>query len=373
MLRTLLILTVVFLHTVNEPNIAKVDLSDFWTVFTCIFQDRLGRFAVPTLTMISAFLLFSSGLDLAPVKLYKKKSMTLVVPFFFFNMLYFAAQYVLEYATGWSMFYEATHKSHAEFINALIAYDNVPFNGALHFLRDLFVLVLLTPVFGLFLRRAPIVGFALVCAVFLGDLDGHLVNRDTMAVMFYLGGWAAVGKWEITRFDRFATPAIVVLIGACTAAVFLRVDNMVIYLLSPVLVWVAFSHLIGSALGNWAARNSRYSFFVFLAHTPVLHVLKMLAAKSPVPVPPLLYSLLATALVAVVLVAAYQSAMKTMPTLFNLMIGARAKGTVVVERRRRPRPAHAPVYSDALRLALSGGMAQAEAHGLAGAEGVVRG
>jgi len=373
MLRTLLILTVVFLHTAKEPNIATVDLSDFWTVIACIFQDRLGRFAVPTLTMISAFLLFSSGLHLAPAKLYKKKSMTLVVPFFFFNVLYFAAQYALEYVTGWSMFREATHKSHAEFINALIAYDNFPFNGALHFLRDLFVLVLLAPVFGFLLRRAPALGFALVCAVFLNDLDGHLVNRDTMAVMFYLGGWAAVGKWDVTRFDRFATPAIVVLVGACSAAVFLRVDNMAIYLISPVLVWIASSHLVGSALGNWAARNSKYSFFVFLAHGPFLHVVKMAAEKSPLPIPPLLFSLLATAVSAVVLVAAYRVAMKTMPTLFNLMIGSRAKGTVVVERRRRPRPAHSPVYSDAMRLALSGGLASAEALGLAGAESAARG
>jgi len=348
-LRTLLILCVVFLHTVLAPNILKVDLTDFQTVLSCIFQDRLGRFAVPTLTMISAYLLFGANLDQAPGKLYKKKFATLVVPFFFFNVLYFAVVYAVATVTGIGSLQEVVHKNHEQIINALTGYNGMPLNGATHFLRDLFVLVLLTPVFSFFLRRAPLVGCFLIGLVFLTNMDGNLIQRNTMAVMFYLGGWCAVSKTDVTILDKHAALACVILLLACTLSVFLRIDNRMIYLLSPFLVWSAASKLVGTALGNWAAKNSKYSFFVFLAHAPMLHVLDLLHVNSIAPKLPLVSSAIETAVVFIVLAAVYDIAAKRMPSLFNIMIGARVKTVVIADRRRQPRPDGAPVFSPEYR------------------------
>jgi succinoglycan biosynthesis protein ExoH len=373
MLRTLLILSVVFLHASGVPEAARIDFSDVVTVLRCIFEDRFGRFAVPTLSMVSGYLLFAAGLDLTPAKLYKKKIKTLVVPFLVFNCLLFGIQYVFEYATGWAPLNRLTDKSPAEIVDALTGYRGFPSNIPLHFLRDLFVLALLAPLFGLFIRRSPWLGLAIVCGVFLPDLDGHLVNRDTMAVLFYVGGMAAVGKWNLRRFDRYAVHAAMALVGLCAAMVFLRIDSsLALYLASPLLVWIASARLVGTPLGNWAIANSKYSFFVFLTHAPLLRVVSLGLIKCHAELPLMAGVVGSTAAVTLALAVMYEAAMTVAPGPFNAMIGARgvkkpqarpatawpkpvtARQTAFVERRSAPRPANAPIYSESLRKTLLG-------------------
>lgn len=365
MLRTLLILSVVVLHVVAAPPAAQVDFSDLATVLRCIFVDRFGRFAVPTLSMVSGYLLFSARLDQTPLKLYKKKFTTLAVPFFFFNIVFSGVVYSIEYVTGSAPLYGLTGKDLPSLLNGLLGYSEVPFNVPLHFLRDLFVLALLAPLFGVVIRRLPWLGLALVCGIFLPDLDGHLVNRDTMAVLFYVGGMAGAGHWDLRKYDRFAVPAMAALVGLCAAVVLFRVHaHTIVYLASPPLVWIASARLIGTRLGNWALENSKYSFFIFLAHSPMLRLITLAELEFHVHMPVMLTiavnAILATALLRVV----YEAAVLAMPRAFHVMVGARTarpalpalprpvERPMFVERRKAPRPAGAPVYSETLRTKL---------------------
>lgn len=360
MLRTLLILSVVLLHTFGAPLATQIDFSDVPTLLRCIFIDRFGRFGVPTLSMVSGYLLFAAQLDLAPAKLFKKKLKTLIVPFLVFNVAYFGVQYGIECATGWAPLYHLTGKNAEDIAVALTGYIGFPINTPLHFLRDLFVLALLAPIFGLFIRNAPWIGLALVCGLFLTNLDGHLVNRDSMAALFYLGGMAAAGRWDLCRYDRFAVPAAIVLVAVCTIAVVDRVDSYTpIYLVSPPLVWIASSLLVGTRLGNWAIANSKYSFFVFLAHMPALRVSEVVRDRFDLNGSYLLTSTVVACIVLVTLALAYEAATRLMPNAFNTMIGARAlkrpaakAAPAFVDRRRTPRTAGAPVYSEALRATI---------------------
>lgn len=370
-LRTLLILSIVLLHGVGTLAPAQLDFSNASEVLRGILIDRVGRFAVPTLTMVSAYLLFATALDLAPMRLYKKKIGTLVVPFLVFNVGYVGIQYAIEYGTGWAPLYALMSRSPEALANAVTGYSAFPLNVPLHFLRDLFVLTLLAPVFGLLIRNAPWLGLGFVCFVFLTNLDGHLVNRNTMAVLFYIGGMAAVDRWNVRRYDGLAVPALVALIAVSAAMVFGRIEsNAVLYLVSPPLVWIASSRLVDTRVGRWAVANSEYSFFIFLTHVPALRVMQLAMDKYVPDAPFLLGHLLTVGLVVTSLALVHEAGCRLMPHAFGVMTGGRARPAAMprrpaaavpafVERRRAPRAADAPVYSEAFRKAIVGALQEA--------------
>ena len=325
MLRTLLILLIVFLHT-GGPSLEELDYSNYQEVIRFAFQDLLGRLGVPTLTVISGYLLFSSKLDLTPLKMYKKKFMTLAIPFFFFNVLYFAVQYGLEYFTGIAPLYALVEKPAYRLVNYLVSYNGMPLNEALHFLRDMMVLVFLTPLFSFFLRRFPVVGFILVMAIFMNNLDHTVINRNTMAVLFYVGGWAATSKFDMTKFDQYGKHALALLVLVGFMVMYFRVqDYTYVYLVAPFTVWPATALLVNTKVGNWLAANSKYSFFLFLAHTPLLRVLDLLNHKFLDGNATLVFVVGSFFIVVPTLVIAYDLAVKYMPNVFCFMIGGRSE------------------------------------------------
>lgn len=324
-LRALLIISVAFLH-IGTPSVSTLDYGNYFELVRFFIQDELGRFSVPTLSMISGYFLFASKLDLSPLKLYKKKMATLLVPFLFFNIVYFGVQYIIEYGTGWAPLYVLVSKPDLKNFNYLFSYSAMPLNGALHFLRDLLMLVLLSPIFGWFMRRMPLIGLILVTAIFMGDLDGHLVNRSTMAVLFYVGGLAAVQEWNLKRLDHLAIPALLLLATVCIATIYYRIEDYVyIYLAAPFAVWPASSLLLNTSIGNWAEKYSKYSFFLFLTHTPLIRLAEILYIRYGREPYAIENTMLTFMFLIVFVPLLHMAAMHIMPNTFSMLIGGRAR------------------------------------------------
>lgn len=323
MLRMLLILFVVLLH-IGGTSLAQVNYSDSLQVLRFIFQDEMGRLSVPTLTLISGYLLFSMKLDQSPLKLYKKKFKTLVIPFFFFNVLYFVSQYVIQKYTGYAPLYDILSESNSRILDFVIGYDMMPFNGALHFLRDLFILVLLAPIFGFFMRKYPAVGAIVVLSIFMSDMDGHLINRNTMAVLFYIGGLIATSNVDVKKYDHLGKYSLILLFITCLGTLYYRYDSYVyVYLTAPFAVWPASVLLLNTQFGEWLEKKSKYSFFLFLAHMPLQRVIDLGIHKFFPWMSQGVFTVvtfLATIFIAFVV---YDVAVKIMPTTFCFMIGGR--------------------------------------------------
>lgn len=325
MLRFVLIGMVVFLHISDPPSVATLDFSNGFDVLRVFTQDQLGRICVPALTLISGYLLFHMNLDLAPFKLYLKKARTLLIPFFVFNICYFLVVAGVEYGTGYVPFQPIGSLSDMQIMNMLFALNAAPMNNPLHFLRELFVLVLLSPVFGLFLRRAPQAGLLLVAALFLFNLDRDLVMRGTMAVMFYIGGMAAICRWDVLRYDRYAPACALALAAVCVLLIAFRVeDRTFIYLSAPLLVWPMASLLQDTRFGNWAEEHSQYSFFIFLSHMPLIEILRRVHAHVDGSMPKAVFVYGVPVLVIGFLVQLYKVLERLMPRTFSMMIGGRA-------------------------------------------------
>ena len=86
-------------------------------------------------------------------------------------------------------------------VEALTGLTRNPINHPLHFLRDMFVLFARWPVLVWLIRRTPLLGLALVALIFIGNIDGQLVRRDTMAVTSYVGLLFGSKTWAIEKLD----------------------------------------------------------------------------------------------------------------------------------------------------------------------------
>lgn len=326
-LRPLLIFGVVFLHVpgqVDKPSLLGEGWFDWFSGF---FQLGLFRGTVPTLTLIAGYLLYRAGLDQAPARLFKKKFKTIAIPFLVFNVALALLCAALEARFGLVFMRALDGAAPRDWINALFGVKAVPFNYPLYFLRDLMVLIALAPLLGWFLRRHPWVGLALVVLVFGFGLDGWLVRRDSSAVVFYLGGWLALAGRDLKAADRWALPCLVLLCLLCAAPLALRIDdNSWLVYSAPFLIWPAVSLLQGTRAWRWALGASKYSFFVFVAHAPLLELAYWgwVWLRPVAPIPYTLFWFLGPPLVIAILVAVYHGAMRLAPRAFNAVIGARA-------------------------------------------------
>jgi succinoglycan biosynthesis protein ExoH len=339
MLRFLLIFGVVMVHTPPIFEVEEVDGTS-WGYFTSFLQNGLFRAGVPVLTMISGYLLFIGGSDLSYAKLLKKKASTLLVPFLVFNLGHVATQLLVYFATGHWVGENLLAQDFSAWMDSMFSIQGVPENIPLHFLRELIVLALLSPIFGMFIRKAPLIGLAAVSLFFLTNTDGHLINRSDMAVEFYLGGLAAIHQWNPKALDKFAYPALLIFCGASVAVAAFEIDDITwLRLMAPLLVWSAASRLVDTRLGQWLAHLSKYSFFVFVAHAALMRMCWIVFQKTLPSVPVPVFTVIAPFAVTLVCIGVYKVLNFLIPVPLNWALGARggkaqikARAPATVER-----------------------------------------
>jgi succinoglycan biosynthesis protein ExoH len=321
-LRFVMIFGVVVLHTPQYVPMNAIG-SGWFDLIKAYFQLAVFRATVPVLTVISGFLLFNAALDQAPAKLFRKKARTILLPFLVFNLpllpLVLAGQLYAGLETSSPLWpFEPM-----AWLDAAFGLTASPVNYPLNFLRDLLVLILLAPLFGWLLRRFAWPGLVLVTAVFMSNLDGQFLLRDVMAVLFYIGGMAAVRGWNLRMFDRYALACLLLFLLACAAIVYFRVANTTyLRLAAPFLIWPATVLLASGQAGRWLAGMSKYSFFLFLAHAPVLMLTWILYQRFGAAIPYPVYWVMAPLLVTAIVIGVYLLLDAAMPRVFRQLIGA---------------------------------------------------
>lgn len=315
-LRFVMIFGIVILHTPLYVPIDQVGPHAF-DLIKAFFQAAVFRCTVPVLTLISGYLLFSSKLPEQPKLLISRKFKSLVIPFMVFNVPLVAIVFVLQSFGSLHTSYQLVPASLGTLADATLSISAAPLNYPLYFLRDLFVLCVLSPVFAVLLRRAPMPGLILVGLIFMLNLDGWLVIRTDMPVTFYVGGLCALHKVDMRRLDNYAPACIILFIALCCAVVAFKITNTTgLRLIAPVLVWPAASLLVGTRFGTWAARMGKYSFFIFLMHAPILMATWIIYSRYGASFPYQLYWVTAPLFTTSLLMGVYRVCKAYMPTLF---------------------------------------------------------
>jgi succinoglycan biosynthesis protein ExoH len=291
--RYLAILAVVFIH-VQPTDLAQLDRvlvdDSFFDRVRTFLTYGLFKYALPLLTAISAWLLFSANLDRNYTALVAKKTKTLLIPLLVWNIPVAIGIYFAQKTGVLGSFLTQLYPFDADqWLSAVLAVYRPPVNSPLYFLRDLFVLALLAPAFGLMLRSRPFLGALIVIFVCWSNIDGALVLQNRLMVSFYIGGMAAVMKWDLRALDKYAIPLLALLLAMALAIAIIDTRGPDwLRAISAFWVWPIFSLLEKSRISDLIVRASGKSFYIFVTHSVILFavwkIYQPFAASSHYPI-----------------------------------------------------------------------------------------
>ncbi|NOG73622.1 acyltransferase family protein [Roseicella sp. DB1501] len=303
--RVLLVIGLVFLHYGAIPPgwvspFRGVDPDSPHRVASFVNSAVLFFFfsAVPLLSTISGWLFFRFGEDHPWPALRRRmraRVRSLYAPLVVWNALFLLALLALR-ATGEGasltrqMNLDFDHAGAMAYVNAVLGLTGHPVAFQFWFVRDLFLTVLLSPVFWLSLRHAPWLGAIALGGAWVMDWNLVVFFRADVPFFFYLGALARL-RGYLPRPGRGATSAVVALYVALVllrASAPLLVDldapgaewllDLATRAMRPVGVLACWGVCLSVAAAPWSgavARHGNFAFFLHATHYPLIAAVKL--------------------------------------------------------------------------------------------------
>lgn len=340
-LRFPLILGVVFIHSYNADPTIHSNYPIFGMIQTLISQ-VIGRLSVPSFFFISGYLFFynvkSWSFDLYRYKI-NRRVKSLLIPYLFWISLMILVYYIAQKFTILAPFFSGNHTRIEDFTmrNFLEAYWSIPittdpFVYQFWFIRDLIVIVALSPIVYYFSKYLKWFGVLLLCILwFIGAF--HFPGFSLLCIFFFTTGayFSIHGKDTLVFFNKikilgYFYPAFAI-IDACTKSdpINSYMHNLGI-LSGLVMIFNLSSYLLNTKKITTNTFLSAASFFVFAFHEPLLTLLRRLTLLILKPSSDsahlMSYFLPALITVAISLIV-YRALEKTLPALLKYISGGR--------------------------------------------------
>jgi hypothetical protein len=373
--RIALIIGLVFLHYQKFPGASAdpfngLDLN-FHPGVTWATGSILFFFfsVVPLLSMVSGWLFFSFDAGQAwPAirRRVKTRFLSLYMPLVIWNVVYLAGIYLLF----------VTHPEHPllrdlnvnlgtaglkDFINAIFGLTAAPIGFQFWFVRDLFLTVLVTPIFWLLLRYIPWIGAVVLCAAWLGNVQFGFFRLD-VPFFFYMGALVHLKQMRLT-IPMSATIALTIAYVALSilraAAPFwvdfsdpaahhavLNIATRAMRIVGVLGCWGVLYRVAQMKWGTILGQNyGGLAFFLHSAHWPALALIKIyLWPYLPAETAPwmLLHYFVSVALTVIFGVGLGKLSATYVPRFFSLMNGGRLLGQTKAQALARETVAPTP-------------------------------
>jgi len=303
-LRFPMIVQVLFVHNTFFNNLPKSDRLPLplYTLSKDFFSHTLGHLAVPTFFFISGFLFYLNcdKFDINTwLKKLKSRMRTLLVPYLFWNILALVALYIAWHIPTLSSFFNKSFVSKFTwqyFLEALWALPDTkpevikyPVAYQFWFIRDLMVMVLLSPIVYYFVKKGRIIGIVLLGLLWFSEwwhtwipwLAGYGLSADAL-FFFSAGAWFAINKRNIVEdTDGIANVVFILYPSLALADVFTKlhaagVDHVYLPFVHNLGILVGVTagfalaaHLLRTGKVRIIPFLSSASFFIFAAHEPL--------------------------------------------------------------------------------------------------------
>lgn len=289
----LLIILVVFLHSYNLIDTVNTsetlyDKSILWFLQNFISYG-LTRIAVPLFFMLSGYLFFfniKEGHEMFTIKI-KKRVRTLFIPFLFWSLFGLAFYFILQSIPQTARFFtkELIVNFSAQKFLMTIFINPIPYQ--LWFIRDLMVLVLISPLIYYCLKhfwKLTLLLFFVLWVFVANDFQ----NSIEAALFFLSGSFISLYKEHLLEIKyekqtKYLFGLWFVLVFLKTIFQYFDIDQMVctvIFKLSILIgiisFWGIYDVLLKNSqdFKNKLLQISSFTFFVFAAHEPILTVIK---------------------------------------------------------------------------------------------------
>lgn len=293
-LRFPLIIGVIFIHNYNPiVEVQGVQLGNdgympFYHVSSELFSHIIASVSVPLFFLISGFLFFLNVDFSKEIYLHKLRSRikSLLIPYLFWNISFLLLYYIVSripMAENWLKGVEYTPQFILSSLwgRASTTPMTYPIAYQFWFIRDLMVVVVLTPVVYLLIKYTKLYGLALFCMLwYLQWWPAYLQNHGlsiTAWFFFYLGAWFSINKKNLAEtFGKAAVPVFLLYPILAVWDLYTKGTSYNPYInAAGVLLGILFffnltSHYIGK--GSWKTNMllSGSSFFIFAIHDPWL-------------------------------------------------------------------------------------------------------
>ncbi len=292
-----LIIGVVYIHAFSvEIDHAGVTLGpekiNYLTDFIRILVSQgIARLAVPLFFLMSGYFFFQGftwswrgfGRKLAT------RAKTLLLPYLFWTIFWVCIRFLGQSIPAVKAYFTGDGRLLADYsmydlTNAVLGLTRAPEAYHFWFIRDLMLLMIISPLIFLVLRRLalPFLGAMFVVWITAG---WRIYTPDAVGVLFFsVGGYLAMQGKTLFFFDRYGKWFVLVYLPVLLADVlwYEAPFNLCLHRCGIVvgLVAILFGSsmlLVSERLKNTLLRLSGASFFVYATHEPLLGIAKTLA------------------------------------------------------------------------------------------------
>lgn len=302
----------------------------------------LVRIIVPLLFLISGYLFFIN-FDLSKqtyLSKFQARIRTLLLPFLIWNiatLMIFALAQSIPSTSGFFSGVNSPIASYTmfDYLNAILGINRMPIAMQFWFIRDLMILVLLTPVIHYANKRAPLIFLMALYICWMLDFWPVYTPAVEPVMFFSAGAFLGERKANIFALDKYGmvTTPIYVLILVFTSLFAQSQLSPYLHRTGIILGMVSAMFISKQALKLPLVKNkllelSAMSFFVFAAHEPLQLIIRKLAYRVLMPESMVselaLYFVIPTFII-VLLLEAYRVLEGIAPYLLKVVTGERTK------------------------------------------------
>lgn len=289
-LRFPLIVGVLFIHnyspiiTIKGQEIGKGADLYMYTFFSDLFSQVIGRISVPLFFFISGFLFFLNvnfNFNVFKKKLYSR-CFTLLIPYLFWNLSFLLFYYIASHMPIISSWFKgAVFNWKYLWGGPVVNGMSYPIAYQFWFIRDLIIVVLITPLIYWFIKRTNIWGLILIAVVWFSGFNIPYIGvrgLSMTALFFFMGGaWFSINRMNlIEEFKKPGYWSYIAYVCVAAADIFTKDKdyNIFIHNVGILIGIICCFNLAGYLLNKGKIKTisflSSASFFIFAIHDPWL-------------------------------------------------------------------------------------------------------
>jgi surface polysaccharide O-acyltransferase-like enzyme len=256
------------------------------------FSHVLARISVPLFYLMSGFLFYDS-FDGSINKYYNKlksRIRTLFIPFLFWNLLTLFVLAILQANSITSRYFSGKFAPVSsfnayDFLNAIFGFTRNPIAYQFWFIRDLMLLVILSPILYWTIRHIPRLTLFLLFYIWALSLNPLYAPSSEATLFFFIGGLIGCTTARLDLFDKYAKLLFVAYI--CLSIIELLTMNMFynIYLHNiNIIIGIIATIWLSGIINRKMIKISKIlkllspaAFFIFATHEPLLTVIRKLS------------------------------------------------------------------------------------------------
>lgn len=277
------IVLVVFIHSYNiyYLEIQEESLMLRFNFFIqSLISQGISRIAVPIFFAISGYLFFVNYISFKVSYLTKinKRVKSLLLPYITWSILSFLLFFLLQNTLRFDFFLNKKQIFHYTFYDFFHSIFIQPIPYQLWFIRDLFLICLLTPLIFKLLNKFKIIIIIFLFIIWLMNLN-LVVFRNESLLFFVFGSYLSIFKIPLQNkiISKYSPYGLILWIILLTIKSFFCFEHIVFHRITIILgilsFWFFYDKLSNK---NFFMRTKfyDYTFFIFLVHEPMLSFIK---------------------------------------------------------------------------------------------------